>query len=367
MKNNIKIAVTGDFCPIYENGDFIKKELYNEAFGNFIEHIEGKDLHISNLECPLTDSDDEILKHGPSLKADKVLVKGLKYAQVDIACLANNHISDYGDKGVFDTIELCHSNGIKTVGGGMDLKDASATLYVTVKNKTIAIINVAEHEFTIASEEHAGANPLNVIQNFHAIKDARENADIVILIIHGGNEYYQLPSPRVVEMYRFLAEAGADVVVGHHPHVYSGYEIHKGVPIFYSIGNFFFGWDKIRPENEYIGLLLLLDIGENNAISFELKPFYQSKPGIGFKVMDGAEKEAVMTHVGQLSDIIADGKRLESEWKKFCNSKKVQYFNNMYGLNKITRRLLKMPIFEQFMLTKRKNLMLLNIFLRFYK
>ena len=162
-------------------------------------------------------------------------------------------------------------------------------------------------------------------------------------------------------MYRFLAEAGADIVVGHHPHVYSGYEIHKGVPIFYSIGNYYFGWDKLRPENEYIGLLLLLNIDEKNAISFELKPFYQSKPGIGFKVMAGTEKDAVLSHVEQLSLIIADNKKLESEWKSFCFSKKVQYFDNMYGLNKVTRRLLKLPFFKQFMLSKRKNLKLLNM------
>lgn len=361
MANNIKIAVTGDFCPIYENGDLIMNDLYDKAFGNLIENIKDKDLHITNLECPLTDSEAPILKHGPLLKADPVLIKGLKHALVDIACLANNHISDYGDKGVIDSIELCHRNGIKTVGGGKNIKEASTTLFISVKGKSIAIINVAEHEFTIASEERAGANPLDLIQNFHAIKDARSKADIVILIIHGGNEYYQLPSPRVVEMYRFLAEAGADVVIGHHPHVYSGYELHKGVPIFYSIGNFFFGWDVIRPDNEYIGLLLLLDFDEKGSLTFELKPFYQSKPGIGFKVMEGEEKQKILDHVAHLSAIIADKKKLEKEWQLFLNSKQVQYFNNMYGLNKITRRLIKMPVFKQFMLSKRKNLMLLNM------
>ena len=361
MANNIKIAVTGDFCPIYENGDLIMNDLYDKAFGNLIDNIKDKDLHITNLECPLTNSEAPILKLGPSLKADPTLIKGLKHTLVDIACLANNHISDYGDQGVIDSIELCHSNGIKTVGGGKNIKDASTTLFVSVKGKSIAIINVAEHEFTIASEERAGANPLDIIQNFHAIKDARSKADIVILIIHGGNEYYQLPSPRVVEMYRFLAEAGADVVIGHHPHVYSGYELYKGVPIFYSIGNFFFGWDVIRPDNEYIGLLLLLDFDEKGSLTFEIKPFYQSKPGIGFKVMEGEEKQKILDHVAQLSSIISDKKKLEKEWQNFLNAKQVQYYNNMYGLNKITRRLVKVPVFKQFILSKRRNLMLLNM------
>ena len=76
------------------------------------------------------------------------------------------------------------------------------------------------------------------------IQIAKEDNDLVIVIVHGGREHYQLPTPKQRERFRFYADAGADFVVGHHTHCYSGYEIYKGKPIFYSLGNFIFDYKK---------------------------------------------------------------------------------------------------------------------------
>ena len=83
-------------------------------------------------------------------------------------------------------------------------------------------------------------NPLLPIQQFYKIQEAKENADYVLVIVHGGIEHYQLPTSRMIETYRFFIDAGADAVVNHHQHCYSGYERYKSKPIIYGLGNLLF-------------------------------------------------------------------------------------------------------------------------------
>jgi len=361
MDNNLKIAITGDFCPVYGTGDLLLQKKYTEAFGDFKEAIAGTDLHITNLECPLTDYDKGIEKNGPCLRAKPELVDALKYVDVDIACLANNHTLDFDEQGLLDTMKVCQDAGIKMVGGGKNLEEANEILYTTIKGRKLAIINFCENEFTIATDEKAGANPLYLPRNYRAIIDAKKKADTVMVIIHGGNECYSLPSPRVVDTYRFFADAGADIVIAHHTHCYSGYEIYNGIPIFYSLGNFIFDWSYKRIDSWYIGCALLLDIDEKGAISFELKPFYQAKEGIGFKVLKDEEKENVLKDIAQLSATIKDRAKLKKEWQNFCDQSRKQYHYYIFGLNRITKNLFKIPFFKQYLKPQRKNLMLLNM------
>jgi poly-gamma-glutamate synthesis protein (capsule biosynthesis protein) len=116
------------------------------------------------------------------------------------------------------------------VGGGTNLQEASKILYKKIDEKVLALINCCENEFSIATEVTAGSNPLNPIQQYYAIQEAKSKADYVLVIVHGGHELWQLPSPRMQETYRFFIDAGADAVVNHHQHCYSGYEIYKKKP-----------------------------------------------------------------------------------------------------------------------------------------
>ena len=81
---------------------------------------------------------------------------------------------------------------------------------------------------------------MDIIDNTNQIREAKASHDKVIVIVHGGHEYYNLLSPRMQKQYRFYADQGADIVVGHHTHCISGNEIHNGVPKYYSLGNFLF-------------------------------------------------------------------------------------------------------------------------------
>jgi poly-gamma-glutamate synthesis protein (capsule biosynthesis protein) len=358
----LKIIITGDFCPIFSNSGGIGENFYSGIFKGFLDSIADKDLHITNLECPLTRNNIKILKDGPCIKADPEMIEALKYAQVDVACLANNHILDFGALGLMDTIALCNKAGIKTVGAGNDLNEASEPLYLSVKDRNIAIINITQNEFSSALKDKAGANPLNIIQNFYSIKEARKHSSIVLVIVHGGNEDYNLPSERIVEAYRFFADIGASAVISHHSHCLSGYEVYKDVPIFYGLGNFIFECPFTDvPDSWYTGMMLSLNINSEEKISFELKPFYQFKEGPGLKFLEGSEKNAVMKEIDLYSEIIKDKRKLQQKWDEFSEKSRHYYYTELTGLGKIRRKLYRFPFMQKLIFPLKRKIVLYDM------
>ena len=117
-----------------------------------------------------------------------------------------NHILDYGHEGLLKSIECCKDQGLDVVGVGDNLSEAERIIYLEKDGKKLAIINCCEHEFSIATESEAGANPLNPIRQYYAIQEAKKHADYVLVIVHGGHEHFQLPSPRMQETYRFFVD-----------------------------------------------------------------------------------------------------------------------------------------------------------------
>ena len=271
----MKLLISGDFCPRYRVTEKFEKGDYESILGDVKNIISEADYSIVNFECPVTKGDEKpIEKCGPNLQCSEKGIEAVKWAGFDCVTLANNHFLDYGKEGVKHTLEACKKYGIDTVGGGLSLHEASKTLYKDIDGKTLAIVNCCEHEFSIATDETAGSNPLNPIQQYYAIKEARAKADHVLVIVHGGNEHYQLPSPRMQETYRFFVDAGADAVVNHHQHCYSGYEIYKGKPIFYGLGNFCFDLKEKQDSIWNEGYMVLLDITEKETKT-ECIPYLQ--------------------------------------------------------------------------------------------
>src|SRR5690554_346545 len=240
-------------------GDLVINQSYNVLENidpELVELFSRSDCNIVNLEAPVTESKNKILKTGPHLKADKKsTLDVLKCLNIHIAALANNHIKDYDEQGVLHTIEFCVENGIQPTGAGENIEKASRTHVLKTDEGTIAIINIAENEWASAGANSAGANGMDLIKDTRKIQQAKIENDFVFVIVHGGHEYYNLPSPRMQEQYRFYAEQGADLVVGHHTHCVSGYEIYQGTPIYYSLGNFLF--TKSNPNEEWYTSLVL--------------------------------------------------------------------------------------------------------------
>lgn len=320
-KKDINIVITGDFCPEGRTAQICEQENCKNLFNDVLPFIIDSDLSITDLECPLINKPSPIDKTGPNLIAPEKCINLLKYAKFDIATLANNHILDQDKEGLINTIRLCHENGIQTVGAGENLKEAKKPLFLNVKGKTIGIISICENEFSIAQENKSGANPLDVVDNYYAIKDAKCKCDYLLLIFHGGIEHYKYPTPRIVKNLRFFIDAGADAVVSHHTHITSGYEEYNGKPIFYCLGNFIFD-RPITFDSWYEGFLLKLRISCNSLKSeFEVIPYEQYKDKLGLLLMKGDNKKKFIKRINEISDVIRNEEKLNYEWKKYIEDK----------------------------------------------
>lgn len=315
--DDFSIIIGGDFFP-GRSAEHNLNTAPESIWGDAIEVLKLCDLRIINLEAPITDLPVGITKTGPCLKLPESVIDCLNIAEIDIVTLANNHIYDYGIKGLENTIDCCEHAGIDTVGAHFDKVKVSNICYRKLAGNNIAILNFAENEWANASQSRAGANPLNIVDNVHDIHIANKNADIVIVIIHGGHENYKYPSLRMKKQYRFYAEQGADVVVGHHTHCYSGYETYKDVPIFYSLGNLFFP-SSINMDAWFEGFFLKLSFSkELNNFSFSLIPYKQCENNSSFiLLMKGNDLSIFNNEITKLNDIINDDEKLLIEWKAF--------------------------------------------------
>ncbi len=279
------------------------------------------DFRVVNLEAPICKEikQNKIIKSGPNLINDEYAIDILKHLKVDLLTLANNHIKDYGMDGVNETLRIVKKNKFDIVGVGNSFKEASSVYYKILKYNKIAIINIAENEWASANEKKGGANPFNIVKNVKDIKKAKQNSDIVIVIIHGGHEQYDLPSPRMSEIYRFFIEEGADFVVGHHPHCYSGYEQYKEGYIFYSLGNFIFPYEN-EISSWYEGFVLQLDIDEEHHVSFKLHPYEQCKNKLNISMMSDEKFNLFEKNISQKNKIIKDTDLLNTSWEKYLSS-----------------------------------------------
>lgn len=312
-----KILIAGDFCPQARVAHFFEKKKFEIVLGGVKEVVSGADYSIVNFECPVTYGGElPIEKCGMNLQCSEEGAEAVRWAGFDCVTLANNHFYDFGEKGVDSTLKALSKFGINTVGGGKNLREASEILFKDIAGEKLAIINCCEHEFSIATETSGGANPLNSIQQYYKIKEAKKTADYVLVIVHGGNEYYQLPSPRMKETYRFFIDAGADAVVNHHQHCFSGYEVYNEKPIFYGLGNFCFD-----EKNNYGRLWnegFVVELGlQAKGVTFNLIPYLQCADSPSVKLLNQQESELLKEKIRELNAIIADETELQKRYSAF--------------------------------------------------
>ena len=325
----MRILIAGDYCARNRVADLFDKDDYASVLGDAQRVIQGVDYSIVNLECPVTKGEKATeSKYGPHLHCSIRGVEALKWTGFKWVTLANNHFYDFGMNGVVNTLEVCKEYDLDVVGGGRNIYDASQILYKQIHHKTLAIINCCEHEFSIATETTGGSNPLNPIQQYYAIKEARKLADYVLIIVHGGHENYQLPSPRMQETYRFFIDSGADVVINHHQHCYSGYEIYKNRPIFYGLGNFCSDSKYKKSKKWHEGYMVIINFDIN--ISFEIIPYNQCSEQARVRLL---ETTSFNEELDRINVIINDPSKLKNAVNSFYASCSKRYSDVIEPIN----------------------------------
>lgn len=355
----IKILVTGDFCPHNRIEELVLKSDYQAVFNDFIDVFRDNDLNVTDLECPLTLLKKGRIKTGPHQKADPRCIELLQYANIKLTALANNHMMDFGSEGAKQTIELCQQAGIQTIGAGAEAKTARNPFITSIKDKKFAFINVADNEFLTATDGPYQANPISPADTYNDIVYARKFSDYVIVIVHGGNEFYHLPSPRTKTLYRFFIDAGADAVVSNHTHCFSGYEVYKQKPIFYGLGNFIYDWPGKINSDWNKGYAVRLLFSEN--VGFEIIPLKQGNEIPGIFHLNDEEKVEFQQTLESRNQIIADNVLLEQAFQQYVekvtpmyDSFIEPYFGRIYNA-------LRQRGFVPNLLKKKKRLLLLNL------
>lgn len=328
----MSILVAGDFVPKadvkpYDPFSDEIKELFRDS-----EYV------MINLETPLTERGKPILKTGKNFRRSPKYAEILKKAGVDCVCLANNHIRDYGDEGVLDTIRYCNEAGLDIVGAGFNSEDAAKPLIKELGGLRVGFLNYCEREFSIADKNQAGANPFDLIDAYHTIQDLRSKVDKIIVIYHGGIEYQHYPTPEMVKYFRFMIDIGADSVVAHHAHAYSGYECYKGKTVYYGLGNLSFpNTTGIASDSWCIGLMASLSVSEN-ICQPEIKVIDFGNPSLTVNMVREPVMEKHNLTISDISKTISDDVRLEDIWDTQYRAKSKRYLLSLLTGSRLIRK-----------------------------
>lgn len=306
-----RVTIASDWLPRGPHEGLIASDPLR-VYGDLLPLLRNSDLNLVNVEGGIGQTGEPIWKDGPNLKMDDNAVRSLTEAPFHIGCLANNHILDFGPDNLRHTLHALQQAGLKTVGAGMTGAEAARPLTVDVNGiSRIAIINCAEGEGCRSIDGGPGAHGLDKEQLVRQVRQLKQEADIVLVIFHGGREYVPLPPEYVTESLRAAARAGATAVVAHHPHVPQGIEVHEGVPIVYSQGNFVF-WMEQDSFYRHAGFLVHLDLCGNRLERMSITPYLIAREGLS--LMEGRAKEEFLQSLRLLSELLADGQKVREGW-----------------------------------------------------
>ena len=318
----MKLLLLGDICPTAASAPFFKVKDISTLFTDTLSLFEGKDLIVANLECALTEATEEIKKFGPALKAPKETAEVLREIGVDVCALANNHVFDFGTKGLRDTLAALDENGIAYTGVGENEEDAKRDFFFEKDGKRICVIAACEHEYSYALQNRMGARGYDEYQIPEAVRRAKESCERVIVLYHGGKEFCPYPSPRIRRIGQALVRSGADVVLFQHSHTIGAYEAYEGGHILYGQGNFHFV--KLLDVEEWKSALAVEYDTESGEVTFI--PIVEGENGIA--LAKGDEHDEIMAKFAAYSKSLADGMWREG-WHAFCESKKKSYMSTI--------------------------------------
>jgi poly-gamma-glutamate capsule biosynthesis protein CapA/YwtB (metallophosphatase superfamily) len=308
-----RIIVASDWAPIRAFEPLMSSGP-RAVYGDLLPALREADLRIVNCECALTGAAKPVWKSGAVFKGRPEHAAALTAVPFEVACLANNHVFDYGLAGFKETLRVLRRNGIATVGAGLSLAEATAPLRRTVGGLRVTVVNFSEGEDLTASRGGPGVCGWEIERVAGEVRRAKANGDLVIAVGHAGLEYIPFPPPYVVAAFRALSDAGADAVVGHHPHVPQGLEMRRGRLIAYSLGNFAF-FQTPRLQYRRAGFFLSLDITGGRLASHGIHPYRITERGL--RALEGGEARRFRTALRRVSAPFETARGVAEAWQAY--------------------------------------------------
>ena len=262
-----------------------------------LRELREADITVINNEFPFSTRGTQAPDKQFTFRVNPDRVSVLTDMGVDIAGIANNHVLDYGPDALLDTFDTLDGAGIDYMGAGIDLARASALITKEVNGKTFGFL-AASRVIPIVSWDIQNASPgvfttYDPTKLLAAIKAARSNCDYLTVFVHWGIERDAYPQDYQVSMAQQYIDAGADLVIGSHPHVLQGITYYKDKPVFYSLGNFIFNRDipktaavKVTIDDDQEPVVRLIAATAANARTI---------------ACDGAEKTSIYNYLEEIS------------------------------------------------------------------
>lgn len=354
----MNIILGSDLVPTEKNYDLfntgdVKSLLGKDLYNMWISY----DYRIFNLETPLCNEESPIEKWGPNLIAPTSTIKGIKALNPSLLTLANNHIYDQGLKGLNKTRDLLIEYNIPFFGAGDTPQQASAPYILEKNGIKIGFYTCAENEFTIVSDTEPGANPFDPLESLDHISKLKETCDYVIVLYHGGKEYYRYPSPKLQKICRKMVEKGADLVACQHSHCVGTLEKYLDSSIVYGQGNFIFN----KVDNEFWNSGILIDINITNKMELNFIPIVRTE--VGVKLAGGDTKKTLLSEFYSRSEKILDENFIKKEYEELAKKNREKYLRSFSGFGKwfgrVDRILLNGILVKQ-LYSKRKKLAMRN-------
>ena len=300
IPQKIVISMAGDVLLASGVGHAIALHGSDYPWRETSELLRNSDIAIANLECPVGRGGNSEPNKEFTFRAAPETLSGAVNAGVDIFTLANNHVLDFGRAAFAETLLNLEINGIKYTGAGISVEEAWRPALVESNGYKVAVL--AFSRVIPGGHWVAGKNWPGVADGFDLkmiagnIKDAERVADETIVSVHWGNELDDFPDQREIDLAHMMVEAGADIVIGHHPHVLQGIEIYRGKIIAYSLGNFIFtpGSPKAREG----AILQVISNGEGGYSASIIPTFIGDGSTM---LLDGAGRKRVLDKMNRLS------------------------------------------------------------------
>lgn len=274
---------------------------YDHPFTGTVHELTRGDINIGNLEAPISRGGNEFTAKKFRFRTLPEAAPALKRAGFSVLTLANNHMMDFGAVALNDTISHLEHVGIASTGAGKTLAEARRPAIIRAKGKSVAFL---AYSLTLPAEFFAGHKRAGTAPGYRLyveedVKRAKSAADYVVVSFHWGAERAELPKQYQRDAAYRAIDAGADLVIGHHPHVLQGIESYRGRPILYSLGNFAFGSRSPHADRSMIARVRF----NGDTSDVEIIPLNVLYTDVRYRpvVLEGKKGAAVITHLNRIS------------------------------------------------------------------
>jgi poly-gamma-glutamate synthesis protein (capsule biosynthesis protein) len=232
----MKVAALGDIGLVGSARARARREGIDAAFAALVPALRAADLGFANVEMPFAEADWVEPGRTAEFWQDDHVAAGLARAGVQVVSVANNHTMDCGPRGMMRTLEACRAAGLIPVGAGANLEAARTPARLEVRGRRVVVLAYAATHGDAAGDDHPGVAPLDAGLVGEDLARWRPEADVLIVSAHWGTMYVDYPPPRVLSLARAIEQQGADLVLGHHPHVLQGFQRRARCLTLFSLG-----------------------------------------------------------------------------------------------------------------------------------